>query len=367
MSPKAQQILREQVEQFFFGEGAALAAGLRAAQGEVMRTRRSPPFDVRARAPTAAPGLAAGVSWRAAGFEPRAIDLAVEPLDEAGGARRARFVAIAVPMHTALRLGAESARASGAQSARAPLLLRALRAAEPRVSARAAAADSVARRRVRGGARRARASSRRRRRRPRLRSLDRLKLRWRPRARALPPLERYARLVDGRRRRLAGYVEASRGCLHLCRHCPIPPVYGGRFFVVPVESCWPTCAQQVAAGARHVTLRRSRLPQRPHARARGGPRDPRRASRRSPSTSRSRSSTSCSIASCSPSSARSAAPSSSARWSRCSERVLAHPRQGPHARGRRRRARASCATPACRCARRWCRSRRGRRSPTTSS
>jgi hypothetical protein len=70
----------------------------------------------------------------------------------------------------------------------------------------------------------------------------------------LPQLSRYARLeVDGEAR-LAGYAEASRGCLHHCRHCPIPPVYEGRFFVVPVETVVADVAQQVAAGARHVTL-----------------------------------------------------------------------------------------------------------------
>src|SRR5689334_21516910 len=42
----------------------------------------------------------------AEGIDARAIDLAVEPLDEAA-VRAADFVAIAVPMHTALRLGME--------------------------------------------------------------------------------------------------------------------------------------------------------------------------------------------------------------------------------------------------------------------
>src|SRR5262249_56409882 len=40
----------------------------------------------------------------------------------------------------------------------------------------------------------------------------------------LPPLAAYAQLVvpDGTRR--VGYTEASRGCKHLCRHCPVLPV-----------------------------------------------------------------------------------------------------------------------------------------------
>ncbi|MGH9034855.1 MAG: cobalamin-dependent protein, partial [Acidimicrobiia bacterium] len=39
-----------------------------------------------------------------------------------------------------------------------------------------------------------------------------------PRREGLPPLERYAQLAVGDERRLAGYVEASHGCLHRCRH-----------------------------------------------------------------------------------------------------------------------------------------------------
>jgi len=70
----------------------------------------------------------------------------------------------------------------------------------------------------------------------------------------LPPLDRYARYMDGGLARLAGYVEASRGCLHTCRHCPIVPIYGGRFFVVPAETVLADVRQQVAAGAEHITF-----------------------------------------------------------------------------------------------------------------
>jgi hypothetical protein len=52
----------------------------------------------------------------------------------------------------------------------------------------------------------------------------------------------------------AGYVEASRGCLHTCRHCPVTPVYQGRFFVVPLETVIGDVRQQVRAGARHITF-----------------------------------------------------------------------------------------------------------------
>jgi radical SAM superfamily enzyme YgiQ (UPF0313 family) len=77
-----------------------------------------------------------------------------------------------------------------------------------------------------------------------------------PSRRALPPLARYAMLVEGAAgpRRLAGHVEASRGCLHHCRHCPIPPAYAGRFFVLPEEIVLGDIAAQVENGATHVTF-----------------------------------------------------------------------------------------------------------------
>jgi radical SAM superfamily enzyme YgiQ (UPF0313 family) len=71
----------------------------------------------------------------------------------------------------------------------------------------------------------------------------------------LPPLERYARLrLPNGARRLAGYTEASRGCKHLCRHCPVVTAYRGQFRVVPVDVVMADIEQQVRAGAAHVTL-----------------------------------------------------------------------------------------------------------------
>ena len=68
-------------------------------------------------------------------------------------------------------------------------------------------------------------------------------------------LEKYARLTmpDGRARTV-GYTEASRGCKHLCRHCPIVPVYGGVFRVVDREVVLADIRQQVSAGAQHITF-----------------------------------------------------------------------------------------------------------------
>ena len=67
-------------------------------------------------------------------------------------------------------------------------------------------------------------------------------------------LDKYARLEHRGGTRLAGQTEASRGCRHFCRHCPIPPVYGGRFFVVPRDVVLADIRQQVAAGATHITF-----------------------------------------------------------------------------------------------------------------
>lgn len=71
----------------------------------------------------------------------------------------------------------------------------------------------------------------------------------------LPALQRYAhlQLPDGGER-IVGFVEASRGCKHLCRHCPVVPVYQGRFRAIPLEIVFADIAQQVAAGAQHISF-----------------------------------------------------------------------------------------------------------------
>jgi radical SAM superfamily enzyme YgiQ (UPF0313 family) len=71
----------------------------------------------------------------------------------------------------------------------------------------------------------------------------------------LPPLARYAALQmpDGTRR-VVGNADATRGCKHLCRHCPIVPVYQGRFRAVPLDLVMGDVRSQVAAGAEHITF-----------------------------------------------------------------------------------------------------------------
>jgi radical SAM superfamily enzyme YgiQ (UPF0313 family) len=84
--------------------------------------------------------------------------------------------------------------------------------------------------------------------------LDRLPFRT-PDRTTLPSLRGYAAVITpGTGRKTAGYTEASRGCKHLCRHCPIVPVYEGRFRIVPRETVLADIRQQVAAGAEHITF-----------------------------------------------------------------------------------------------------------------
>jgi len=199
-------------------------------------------------------GVASAVAHlRHAGFEPSCLDLAVEPLDDAARARltAARFVAISVPMHTALVLGRRVAAFVRRANPGAHLCFFGLYATLNRTSL-AAAADSVlgpdcepqlvelAQSIASGAARPEQPLPPGRR--PSLV----------PDRRALPALGKYARLAIADERRVAGHVEATRGCKHLCRHCPIPPVYEGRFFAVPADIVAEDARAQIAAGARHI-------------------------------------------------------------------------------------------------------------------
>jgi radical SAM superfamily enzyme YgiQ (UPF0313 family) len=207
------------------------------------------------------------VAWPAAfleriGHRPMIMDVSVEPFDSEKVAR-ARLVAISVPMHTALRLGvavaervrtvnpgahicffglyatlnAEYLLAHGADSAIGGEV-------EAPLAALAEALEANVGRPVPGVIR---AGS------PAMPYLARLGFPVPSRA-GLPSLKKYAHLARAGGLELAGYVEASRGCRHHCRHCPIPPVYGGRFFVVPTEVVLADVRQLVEAGATHITF-----------------------------------------------------------------------------------------------------------------
>jgi radical SAM superfamily enzyme YgiQ (UPF0313 family) len=188
-----------------------------------------------------------------AGFAPAALDLAVEALDEAK-VRRARLVAISVPMHTALRIGVRATGRIRVLNPEARICLFGLYAALNRDWLLERGADAVL-----GGESEeqlvALALALERGVPPPSPPphLGRLEFPVPSRA-GLPALARYAAFERNGERRVAGAVEASRGCLRECLHCPIPPVYGGHFFVVPPQVVLEDIRRQVAAGARHITF-----------------------------------------------------------------------------------------------------------------
>jgi radical SAM superfamily enzyme YgiQ (UPF0313 family) len=197
-------------------------------------------------------GLAsAAAALEAAGVEPVCLDLARQPLDERLVAA-CDLVAFFLPMHTATRLALpviERVRRLN-PSARlcafglyAPLNAPLLRERGVRHIAGGEFEEALVAF-ARGGDEAPRAAGG---------EVPRVQFRVPIRA-ALPSLDRYATLQVGAERRIAGYTEASRGCKHRCRHCPIVPVYDGRFRIVPVPIVIADIRTQVEAGARHVTF-----------------------------------------------------------------------------------------------------------------
>ena len=70
----------------------------------------------------------------------------------------------------------------------------------------------------------------------------------------LPSPERYAHLETNGTMRLAGYTETTRGCKHTCLHCPVTPVYNGRFFAIPTGIVLADIRAQLEQGVRHITF-----------------------------------------------------------------------------------------------------------------
>jgi radical SAM superfamily enzyme YgiQ (UPF0313 family) len=194
------------------------------------------------------------------GHEVRCVDLAMDPID-ADSLRWADAVACSVPMHTAMRLALTVCGEIRSRRPDVPLCLYGLYAGmdagrperstghlvdmtitgeyEPGLLAWV---DEMA-----GSAGRSRGPGRA------LVSLGRGRFGL-PARDLLPPLDRYARLSVSGERRLAGYVEASHGCVHRCRHCPVPVVYDGRTRLVGEDAVVADVAQLVELGARHITL-----------------------------------------------------------------------------------------------------------------
>ncbi|MFQ5993020.1 MAG: CUAEP/CCAEP-tail radical SAM protein, partial [Nitrospiraceae bacterium] len=208
-----------------------------------------------------------------AGYVPTGMDIAVEDFDEEG-VRRARFVGISVPMHTALRLGTRVAEKVRSMNPSCHICFYGLYASLNGEYLLRHVADSViggeyeiplvalveALERAHSAARNGAGeigplegvSTRSHSVPPVLRRLpSSIPV---PSRRSLPVLDRYARLDRDGELGLVGYVEASRGCLHHCLHCPIVPVYEGRFVLVPEDSVLEDIRRLVAAGATHITF-----------------------------------------------------------------------------------------------------------------
>jgi radical SAM superfamily enzyme YgiQ (UPF0313 family) len=187
----------------------------------------------------------------AEGHEVRCLDLAVEPWDPSRF-EWAEAVAFSVPMHTAMRLAVAAVQRLRSRHPGIPIALYGLYAAlgsDPQAVhgdahlivgeyedalARWAAAPHDVGTPVAASTRSTTFNV--------------------PARHLLPPLDRYARLDYGGEMRLAGYVEASHGCRHRCRHCPLPVVYDGRMRVTGLETVLADIATQVEMGARHVTF-----------------------------------------------------------------------------------------------------------------
>mgnify|MGYP002630679358 CR=1 FL=1 len=205
-------------------------------------------------------GLASPAAWLAeAGAEVNCLDLAVEPLDEEA-TRGVGLIAVYLPMHTATRLASIVVPRIRAFNSSAHLCFYGLYAPLNETFLRTELGGGT----VLGGEfesglvslyKRLSANG----------SVDLepqsepvislIKQDFRvPRRDGLPQLSRYAYVEMDRERRTVGYTEASRGCKHLCRHCPVVPVYGGRFFVVRRSVVIEDIRQQVVGGAEHITF-----------------------------------------------------------------------------------------------------------------
>jgi radical SAM superfamily enzyme YgiQ (UPF0313 family) len=194
-------------------------------------------------------GLASPAAWlRNAGADVACLDLARQSLDEEA-LRTADAVAFYLPMHTATRLAIPIIRRTReinpaahlcAYGLYAPVNAEFLRKLGVRTLAGGEFEEALLSL-VRAGP-------------APLISLARQRFQVPDRS-GLPPLEKYAQLVlPGGARRTVGYTEASRGCKHLCRHCPVVPVYQGHFRIVPRDIVMEDIRRQVAAGAQHITF-----------------------------------------------------------------------------------------------------------------
>ena len=190
-------------------------------------------------------------------MEVTCLDLSREPLAE-NAVRAADLVALHVPMHTATRLAVALLPAIRELNSQAHLCFYGLYAPVNEAYLRRLGVQTILGGEFEAGlaslARRLAAAEANGLQSEPVISLARLQFRA-PDRNGLVPLEKYSRLMmPGGATRTVGYTEASRGCKHLCRHCPVVPVYNGVFRIVDREVVLEDIRQQVAAGAQHITF-----------------------------------------------------------------------------------------------------------------
>ena len=200
-------------------------------------------------------GLASPAAWlRKRGCEVVCFDLSRQALDDTV-ARAADLIAIYLPMHTATRLASRLIPALRESNARAHICCYGLYAPMNAEYLRSLGVASILGGEFEAGLvrlaeRLAGAATLPD---PAI-SLDRLAFEVPDRS-SLPPISSYANLViPGDGYRVVGSTEASRGCKHLCRHCPIVPVYNGVFRIVQRDVVMEDIRRQVAAGAQHISF-----------------------------------------------------------------------------------------------------------------
>jgi radical SAM superfamily enzyme YgiQ (UPF0313 family) len=199
-------------------------------------------------------GLASPAAWlRQDGAEVVCADLSRDRLPE-DAVRAADLVAFYVPMHTATRMAAKAVEKVKQLNPAAHLCFYGLYAPMNEDYLRRLGGQTILGGEFEAGLLELVRTPHSAFRTPQLISLDRLDFRV-PDRTGLPELERYAHLHLGTRgHRVCGYTEASRGCKHLCRHCPVVPVYQGAFRIVPRDVVLEDVRRQVAAGAEHITF-----------------------------------------------------------------------------------------------------------------
>ncbi len=202
-------------------------------------------------------GLAEPAAWlKRAGFSVGCADLSLEKLDP-DRLREAKLICLYVAMHTATRIALEAIPRIREWAPRAHLCAYGLYAPVNEHLFRTLGVDTVlggeVEPRLLALAERLRAGEGGPQTEPVI-SLDKIPF-ITPDRSGLPSLERYAKLLlpDGGSRTV-GFAEASRGCKHLCRHCPVVPVYQGKFRIVPLEVVIADIRGQVESGAKHISF-----------------------------------------------------------------------------------------------------------------